>query len=239
MDTLTSFEERLQEIESYLDLLEALERQVQLGPPTIGGAVITAQQQKILYSSVYLQLYNLVEATITWCVDAVCSAATENGRWLPGDLAENIRREWVRWKARTHIELNSDKRLESAAAICDHLINSLPLLELSIERRGNVDENVIQQVAERLGLTLRLSQTVLTGVKRHVRDDKGPLVLVKDLRNKLAHGSISFSECGDSVTVLDLRELKQRTVDYLREVIAGFSAYITGYEFIVPARRPL
>ena len=64
MDPLTeSFEERLQEIEVYLDLLEHLEQQVAIGPPKIGESSITTQQQKILYSSVYLQLYNLVEAT--------------------------------------------------------------------------------------------------------------------------------------------------------------------------------
>ena len=60
MDQLTQiFEGALQEIEAYLDLLEALERQVREGPPRIGGAAITTQQQKILYSSVYLQLCDL------------------------------------------------------------------------------------------------------------------------------------------------------------------------------------
>jgi len=66
-----SFEERLIEIESYLELLEALENQVQEGLPQFGGdgSTITVQQQRILYSSVYLQLYNLVESTVTKCVD--------------------------------------------------------------------------------------------------------------------------------------------------------------------------
>lgn len=70
-DFAQAFEERLQEIETYLDLLEVLEKQVQEGSPRIGkkGTKITVQQQKILYSSVYLQLYNLVESTVTRCVD--------------------------------------------------------------------------------------------------------------------------------------------------------------------------
>jgi hypothetical protein len=238
MDLTEPFEERLQEIETYLDLLDALERQVQIGPPKIGGSAITTQQQRILYSSVYLQLYNLVEATMTWCVEAVCDAATDNGRWRPSDLAESIRREWVRSTARTHLELNAEHRLDSAVEICDHLINALPLLKLTIERRGNVDDLVIQSVAERLGLEIRLSRDVLRGVKQPIRDDKGPLALVKDLRNRLAHGSLSFSECGDGVTVPDLRDLKQRTAQYLREVIAEFRAYIDGHGFLLPPRRP-
>jgi len=238
MDLTQPFEDRLQEIESYLELLEALERQVQEGPPKIGGSLISTQQQKILYSSVYLQLYNLVEATMTWCVEAVCLAATDNGRWIPSDLVENVRREWVRSTARTHLELTAEHRLDAAVEVCDHIISSLPLLKFSIERRGNVDDLVIKSVAERLGLDIRLSRDVLRGIKQPIRDDKGPLALVKDLRNRLAHGSLSFSECGDGVTVPDLRDLKQRTAQYLREIIAGFRAYIDAHEFLLPARRP-
>jgi len=239
MDAIAqSFGDRLQEIESYLDLLESLERQVQIGPPMIGGSIITTQQQKILYSSVFLQLYNLVEATITWCIDAVCNAATENGRWQARDLIDSLRREWVRSVARTHIDLNPDHRLDSAFQLCEHLVNALPLLELSIETRSNVDDYVIQSITERLGLRLTISSDVLRGIKQPIRDDKGALVLVKDLRNRLAHGSLSFSECGDGITVPDLRHLKECTADYLREVIAGFRAYIDSYEFLVPLRRP-
>lgn len=239
MDPLVqSFEERLQEIEAYLDLLEHLEQQVAIGPPKLGHSSITTQQQKILYSSVYLQLYNLVEATITWCIDAVCNAATENGRWKPSDLATRVRREWIRSAARTHLELTAEHRLNGAVEICDHLINALPLLKFSVERRNNVDDLVIQQVTERLGLEMRLSQEALRSVKQPVRDDKGPLALVKDLRNQLAHGSLSFSECGEGATVPDLRDLKTRTALYLREIIAGFRTYIDGYEYLDPARRP-
>ena len=72
-----AFEERLQEIEAYLDLLATLEDQIRSGPPRIGEAIVTSQQQKILYSSVYVQIYNLVEATITWCVEGVCAAAAD------------------------------------------------------------------------------------------------------------------------------------------------------------------
>lgn len=86
VDLNGAFEDRLQEIDAYLTLMDALERQIQVGPPRIGGELITAQQQKILYSSVYLQLYNLVEATATWCVEAVASAAADGGRWRPNDL---------------------------------------------------------------------------------------------------------------------------------------------------------
>ena len=240
MDTLTeTFEERLQEIETYLGFLAALEKQVQLGPPQIGEAPITAQQQKILYSATYLHLYNLVEATITWCVDAVCTAAADNGRWQPVDLSGKLRREWVRSTARTHVELTSEHRLQSAFDLCDFLVKALPT-SWAVQKGsgGNWDDAEIEAITRRIGLDLRVSKTTYAGVKQPFRDEKGPLALVKNLRNRLAHGSLSFAECGENVTVNDLQDLKQRTVLYLREVIDAFRTYIAGYEFLIPERRP-
>jgi len=241
LDTLTqAFEERLQEIDAYLDLLDALERQVRDGPPKIGGSPVTAQQQKILYSSVYLQLYNLVEATVTWCIDAVTAAAADGGRWLPSDLSNELRREWVRVQARTHVVLNFENRLESAVAFFDHLVKTLPVSAWSVEKGGggNWDDIEIEDMSTRLGCNLQVSQAALRGIKRIIRDDKNALGLVKYLRNRLAHGNLSFSECGDGVTVGDLRDIKDRTAAYLREVVAAFRSYIERYEFLIPSRRP-
>src|SRR5262245_26216716 len=116
IDLVQAFEERLEEIDTYLDLLDALQRQVQQGPPRIGedGTTITVTQQRIIYSSVYLHLYNLVESTVTRCIEALTKAIEEKGPWLPGDLSASLRREWVRTIARTHTELNSENRLETA-----------------------------------------------------------------------------------------------------------------------------
>jgi hypothetical protein len=241
-DFVQSFDERLQEIEAYLTLLEALETQVQQGPPRIGatGPTITVQQQRILYSSVYLQLYNLVESTITGCVEAVSIAIAETGSWLPGDLSINLRREWVRFTARTHTELNYENRLEAALSLCEHLLQTLPVTFLKVERGGggNWDDTSIQDVSTRMGFPLRVSKDVYSSVKRPFRNEQSSLTFIKNLRNSLAHGSLSFAECGEGVTVSELRDLKERTALYLREVVASFKDSIDAYEFLLPERRP-
>ncbi len=234
------FEERLQEIDAYLELLEALELQLGGGlVPKIGHATVTSQQQKILYSSVYLQIYNLVEATVTWCMDAVCSAAADRELWQPEDLSGALRREWVRAIARTHTDLNLENRLDSTLRLFDHLVQSLPVAAWEVETSGgNWDDSQIELIVRRLGIELHVTKDVHSGVKRPIRDDKGPLKLVKDLRNRLAHGSISFSECGAGITVVDLKELKRKTADYLREVVAAFEQFIAAHEYLIPERRP-
>jgi hypothetical protein len=225
-----------------LEFLSTIESQAQRGPPRLEGAEhpITAQQQRILYSCVFLQLYNLVEATMSRCIEAVAEAAVAGGLWKPGDLSDSLRREWVRATARTHEDLNPGNRLESALRLCDHLVASLPVAAFDIDkgRGGNWDDEAIEIISERLGFQLAVSAPVYSAVKRPFRDELGPLRLVKQLRNRLAHGSISFAQCAEDVTVPRLVELKDKTVDYLREVVARFTQYLESFEYLLPERRP-
>jgi hypothetical protein len=120
------------------------------------------------------------------------------------------------------------------------VIRSTPLSSLKVEKGGggNWDDCSIEAIAERLGLHLQISTEVFQGIKRKIRDDKSALVYIRDARNKLAHGGLSFGEAGDGITVSDLVDMKERTTAYLREVVAAFNAYIVGYGFISPERRP-
>ena len=54
----------------------------------------------------------------------------------------------------------------------------------------------------------------------------GPLKLVKDRRNGLAHGSLSFVDCSDGVTVSELKQVATSVGDYLRESVQCFTNFI-------------
>jgi hypothetical protein len=235
-----AFRERQAEIEAYLSLLENIEREAQSGPPRIGTAPITAQQQRILYSGVFLQLYNLVEATVVRCLDGVTDAALKQKAWAPGDLTLELRREWVRVMARTHVDMNYENRLQSALSLCDHLVQALPVQGFVVEKGGggNWDDEAIERIVNRLGFALQVRPDVYSAVKRKFRDDLGCLQLVKKFRNQLAHGSISFEQCGENVTVGELRDMTGRTVSYLSDVVTAFRSYIDGHGFITEAKRP-
>jgi hypothetical protein len=239
-DLLQKFEGRLQEIEAYLRLLDVIEKQVQDGVPRIGETIsISVDQQKILYSSVFLQLYNLIEATITNCVDGIANAVTKNGS-KPNDLSEDIRREWIRFMARTHTDLNFENRLKETLSLCEHLIQSRPVSDFKIEKGqgGNWDDLAIQDICKRLGLPLTIESDIASSIKRPFKNDQGSLIYIKTLRNDLAHGSLSFVECGANVTVSDLQDLKDRTVSYLRAVVKLFQNFIDTYEYLLPQQRP-
>jgi hypothetical protein len=142
--------------------------------------------------------------------------------------------------ARTHIDMNYDSRLESALNLCGHLVSALPVPGFTMEKGGggNWDDDAIEQIVARLGFRLSVDSMIYSGIKRPIRDDLGPLGLVKKLRNNLAHGNISFAECGENVTVSELRDLADRTAAYLREVVKAFRKYIDDHGFLIEARRP-
>lgn len=112
------------------------------------------------------------------------------------------------------------------------------LLTLFAKAGGNWDDQAIEAMSKRLGLQLVVSKPVHSAIKRKFRDELGPLALVKNLRNRLAHGSISFVQCAEDANVSRLVELKESTVDYLREVVGCFTRYLESLEYLRPERRP-
>jgi hypothetical protein len=237
------FDERFVEVESYLTLLETIAMAARSGPPRVAGVeiTITATQQKILYSSLYLQLYNLVEATMSRCIESITSAATSHsGSWQAADLNDSLRREWVRTVARTHTELSYENRLQSALDMCNHLIGQLPIRQFTIEigGGGNWDDETIEKIGDRVGCRLQLTREVKAQVKRPLRDNQGAMKLVKDRRNGLAHGRLSFVDCADGVAVEELRGITDAVGAYLREVIVCFVQYIDLFDFLAPERKP-
>lgn len=233
-DFSSVFEARLEEIESYLNLLEMLENQLQEGVPRFAESDqrITPLQQKIMYSSVYIQLYSLVESTITQCIDRILDLI-KTQELKPSELSSEFQREWVRFVARTHTDLNYEKRLDSALSLCNHLVQLIPIqdFEIDLGGGGNWDDEAIFKFSKRIGLQLEITPSTQTAIKRKIKDDLGALSLIKEYRNKLAHGNLSFSECGEFTTVADLRELTDKVVQYMREIIASFQSFVDGNSF--------
>jgi hypothetical protein len=146
----------------------------------------------------------------------------------------------VRFIARTHIDLNYENRLEAALDLCKHFVQMLPILTFEIGKGagGSWDDHMIERVSERIGFPLKISRDVYKNIKQPFRNDMGALGFIKLLRNELAHGSLSFEECGEGVTVSDLRELTKRVTLYLQEVVACFKSSIDTFEFLLPEVRP-
>lgn len=237
-----AFDERLAEVEAYLAFLDQLEFAAQAGPPkfSAGETTISPSQTQILRAGIFVQLYNLVESTMTRGLDALTEASWTS-TWKAGDLNPQFRREWIKVTVAANKDLNADNRLRHAVLMAEMLLSGGPLQEFKLERGGggNWNDSNIEEMLDRVGLRLRLTPTVRAAAKRKVRNDLGCLGLVVKLRNDLAHGSISFAECGQSETVAGLREITRNTAMYLRSVVRAIERYIERHEFLEAARRPV
>jgi hypothetical protein len=238
----SAFDERLSEVDAYLNFLAQLESAAHVGAPKFEGDAnpLSPRQIQILRAGVFVQLYNLVEATMTRCLDAL-SAASSSGSWRAADLIPAFRKEWIKVVVAANKEMNADNRLRYAVGLADVLVRAEPLQGFKLDKGGggNWNDTNIEDMLERVGLRLRLTPVVRAAAKRKFRDDLGPLALVVKLRNDLAHGSISFSECGENETASGLREISHNTAMYLRSVVRAVERYIERHEFIEEDRRPI
>jgi hypothetical protein len=236
-----AFEERLGEVEAYLSFLEEMELASQAGAPRFGpaGAPLTQRQAEILRAGVFVQLYNLVEATMTRCLDALATSS-HDGRWLPSQLVPAFRKEWIKVAAGVNVQMNPETRLEYATKLVELLVGGQSLKPFKIEKGGggNWDDELIEALLRRLGVTLILAPGVRTAAKRPYRDDMRVMRMIMKMRNDLAHGNISFAECGENETSKSLREVTHAAAMYLRSIVRAIERYIERHEFLEAAHRP-
>jgi hypothetical protein len=99
------------------------------------------------------------------------------------------------------------------------------ILEFSEENfplSGNIDARKIREIAEQYGFSAKTHKLTKGGEK---------LEIVKKLRNALAHGDISFSECGRDYTVAELKEIRKQVIWYLRNILKNIERYIEDKRF--------
>lgn len=225
----TFFNERRDEIQQYVDFLVGIDSAAQMGAIRFESTQfsLSSTQIRILYSSLYLQLYNLTEATTSRGLKQI-SASLVTGGVLPGELNEGLLQEWVRSVGRTHQDINPANRLVAAVDLCQKVLSGEPLDDFNLEAGGggNWDDASMEQMWSRIGCSIRHSKAVAAAAKRPILDDLGALRVIRRHRNDLAHGSISFVECSESVSVGDLLVLSQAVFDYLDETVSGIDAFV-------------
>lgn len=233
------FNQRIEDIESYFELVNSIELAI-----SSGGAVfhfddnsytVKPEQQKIMYSSIYLHLYNLIESTISTLIDAVERHATSGINGQLNLLTEKMRKLYVTSVVAPYELLTNEKRLEKAISLFEQVLNIQPIdIKIPPGGGGNWDVAEIEKLSQNIGIHIPLPSSLRQKVKRPFRDDKAPIRLIKDIRNKLAHGSLSFTECGNNHVASDFRRLIDIVKDYLNHIINHYEAFINehGYKII-------
>lgn len=218
------FEKRVLEIEQYFEYIAILDNgKCSINGKTIDGAnfekEINDDLVKILRANGFILLYNLVEATITKSIEALFATIYEREVTFK-NLSDNLKKLWIIQKS---LPLNkgidaigSNKIIEIITKVVNEIIeNETSQLEIDcVKISGNVDAKKIRDIADKIGFE-RPSQ--------HQGED---LVIIKDKRNKLAHGEFSFCEIGKDYSVRDMCKFKNSTINHLEEYIYKIEEYI-------------
>ncbi|HHG3405435.1 TPA: MAE_28990/MAE_18760 family HEPN-like nuclease [Vibrio parahaemolyticus] len=171
---------------------------------------IRVLEGSMLKSAYLLLLYNIVESTITSTLDAVHARATNidyNG------ASKKIRRLIIDFHFNTNKKCSMRQLDEFLSG--EH---KLPLYSEFSKRvklySGNLDAREIDQILSRYGIG-KLSVP-----------SKANLLIVKNQRNRIAHGEVMFKEACRHYTIQDLEIISKGVFDTLNEVIMMTEQYL-------------
>lgn len=215
--TIDIFDERVSEIDLYYSALE----QLYLLKITSDSSEKYLEDDflKILKSNALLMIYNLVESTIMGGIIEIYSAFSQHGITYRM-VRKEIQDIWFSFKfnqvydKNAHYHSYRDKASEIITSILSG--DTLTLDRKAADISGNLDADKIRIVCQEHGISFNLDSKCRGGV---VLSD------VKNKRNNLAHGTISFVECGRDYSIDDLTKIKNETVFFLKDILIGMKDY--------------
>jgi len=227
-NTKAEFEKRIEEIDSYFQLLTILDKgNCTIQCKSINGnlieELIDSELIKVLKANGFLLLYNLIEATIRKSLEAIFSAIhIENLTFQ--QLSDNLKKLWINQKALPLKEgidaITYDKIRALLEDVATSIIdNQIMQLETDCIRiSGNIDARIIRDIATKIGF--------------EQSRDGSLLEIIKKKRNHLAHGEFTFGEIGKEVSVNDMIKYKDHTCTHLSDVLRNIEDYITNKKFV-------
>lgn len=176
---------------------------------------ITQEMQCAIKAQFLIVLYNIVEWTIYNCLYCFYDSIFDEELTF-ADLSDEIRNMW-----KSYLKRNSNPDyMKSDAELMSRIVrfDGLP-----VSLSGNLDMRKIHDIFLKHGCYLdetnryKYSSSFLT---------------VKNRRNSLSHGNISFAECGSNYLISDLKKLKDDIISGLNEIIEQVDDYVNHRRYL-------
>lgn len=219
-DVKRQFKERVNEIDKYFGLLENIMiHEAQLVLPSGEKIEEDKDLNKILRANAFLLLYNLIESSISQAIEAIHLDIVKAG-FSYNQIKENIQKEII-----DHIRksIKTDIFITKVNNIDVDIVEFYPPKNKLFS--GNVDAREIKDFANRYGFSHS------TNPLKTKNGEK--LVTVKGKRNDLAHGFISFQECGKDFSIEDIIETKIEVVEYVGQILDNIDEYLKLKEYAI------
>ncbi len=227
-----TYDDRKKEIEDFLELMEFLETKENDRVDGVSkfseffhsegtGIRLTYQSLiNILKSNVSLMIYNIIEYTVANLIDSIYDEIRMN-RLSYVDVNESIQGLWRKTilKSTSDPNANFNTFLKKNEEIITTILRNTTL-EMNSRNTlpsGNFNGVSIKRTFESHGIQLQTRS-------RNYRPDI--LEGIKENRNNLAHGSVSFVDAVRSDSISDIRKNETFVVAFLEELIDTVTTYI-------------
>lgn len=222
------FQQRMQEVDEYFALIKVLDQTNPVlhyeedATSELKQQAISLDLIRILKSSAYLLLYNVMEAAVKNCLNQIFDSIRSENLSYP-DVAEKMRGIWAAQQMSKYRSSTDETLKTRIKAIADDIVNrTLIDLEHSITRiSGNIDARAIREFAEEYGF----EEAVPNPVAGDCLND------IKKARNHLAHGDLTFIACSQNLPVGTLVGYRNDVEHYLNHVIINVDDYISNRRY--------
>lgn len=211
------FLDQKSKISEYLSYLEHLENDSS-DLTRFDSIVITTTQK----SSFILILYNLVESMVTKLLTKIHNIAL-NGSVSYYDLNDNLRKTVFVYYDKILSDFNVDKQhlnIEKFYLMMNRnykpIITYESMSEVYSLFSGNLDAREIRNVFKnKYGFNFKESEF-----------KEGVLKRIREGRNTLAHGDESFEEYGRTLTIQDIKDMRDKVFSFLDSLILVVENYL-------------
>ncbi|MEY8241323.1 MAG: MAE_28990/MAE_18760 family HEPN-like nuclease [Cycloclasticus sp.] len=217
---IQELDHRKAELDEYLDLIEFLNERGVITNETGMQLTVSTLLLKTTKGSVYLLLYNLIEATMREAVVSIHDEISDSGSTFD-DLREQLQHKILYRAKRDKISLpNCIEGIEGDISLNLHQATLCSKDLFS----GNIDRDEVRAVAEIYGFS-HSTDYQATGHGRHLGE-------VKKNRNDLAHGNKMFSDIGENTSIEHIRALTNEVVSYIYEISDNIVDSLEGKRYL-------
>lgn len=210
-NTLSIFDDRKKEIEFYFSIMVKIEN----GSSDIHTGD-NSRFYKIMKSNFLLMLYNLVEACIVSGMMEIYEDLKNEGCSY-NQVIQQIQDIWAKYKINeiygpTTERVAYENRIQ---AIIKNITTNSPIIlsKGALRIGGNLNAKKITDICKSHNICYQLSTS-----GEHLEQ-------VKNKRNYLAHGDVSFSECARDLAISDLEKYKDDVILFLANILDGMKNY--------------
>jgi hypothetical protein len=215
VDIKNDLEIDMQHLDSYLSMIRDFEHGAKLihnGNQT----EIDPNLFKVLKANTFLLLYNLIESTIRRSIEFIHITINNEGIKY-SEAIDEIQKIWISYKHQNFKEHGADRIHATMNLIIEEVIDveydKFVQKNKSNDLSGNVDALKVRNLSNRYKF------------EENRRVAGARLVRIKSLRNNLAHGNVTFVDCGKDYVYSDLVIFKRETYLFLKEFLTKVEKY--------------